>query len=295
MTITKKEKKIISLCIFFLVSLLCFALDWPVREGVLVSNFGSNDGGIPVLGNSFSASGSIYPSDVGKVIFVHDPGNTASRLPSPLGSWTAVDHGDNLVGIYSRYENRGNAAVPNLVEKNTVLASAGSSGWTEQNGLYFALFDRKERRWINPSVLISTLEDTQPPLIRRVELRNAAGTPFNPAQVQRISQGLYTIYVDAADTAVNTGTNQGEILAPNRIICSVNGVEAGVLSFETLLAKNGRRMVYRSGIVPSAEVYTEQGFSLGEIRLSRGQAALVIEVLDMAGNARSSSFSLTVE
>jgi hypothetical protein len=287
----KTGKKICALGIFSLVSLLCFALDWPVREGALVSNFGSNDGGIPLLGDAFIAAGSIYPSDVGQVIFVHDPGNTAARLPSPLGSWTAVDHGDNLVGIYSRYENRRNAAVPNLVEKNTVIASAGSSGWTEQNGLYFALFDRKERRWINPSVIISTLEDPHPPVIRHVELRNAAGTSFNPAQVQRISQGLYTIYVDAADA----GSGQGEVLAPNRIICSVNGVEMGVLSFETLISKNGRRMVYRSGIIPASEVYGEEGFALGEIRFARGQASLVVEVLDMAGNSRSSSFRLTVE
>ncbi|MDR1144429.1 MAG: hypothetical protein LBK77_09480 [Spirochaetaceae bacterium] len=291
MEITKTGKKICALGLFFGGAFLCFALDWPVREGALVSNFGSNDGGIPVLGNSFTAAGSVYPSDVGHVVFVHDPGNTASRFPSPLGSWTAVDHGDNLVGIYSRYESRGNAAVPNLVEKNTVIASAGSSGWTGQNGVYFALFDRKERRWINPSLIISTLEDPHPPVIRQVELRNAAGTSFNPAQVQRISQGLYTIYVDTADT----GSNQGEILAPNRIICSVNGVEAGVLSFETLVSKNGRRMVYRSGIIPASGVYSEQGFALGEIRFTRGQASLVVEVLDMAGNSRSSSFRLTVE
>jgi hypothetical protein len=289
--ITKTGKKICALGLFSLVSLLCFALDWPVREGALVSNFGSNDGGVPVLGNSFTAAGSVYPSDVGHVVFVHDPGNTASRLPSPLGSWTAIDHGDNLVGIYGRYESRGNAAVPNLVEKNTVIASAGSSGWTEQNGLYFAFFDRKERRWINPSLIISAPEDPNPPVIRQVELRNAAGTSFNPAQVQRISQGLYTIYVDAADT----GSGQGEVLAPNRIICSVNGAEAGILSFEALVSKDGQRMVYRSGIIPAAGVYSEQGFTLGEIRFARGQALLEVEVLDMTGNSRSSSFRLTVE
>jgi len=277
--------------LFLLLSFFVFAIDWPVKEGTLISNFGSNDGGSPVLGDSFLSTGSIYPADVGELIFVHDPDNVASRFPSPMGSWMALDHGDNLVGLYSRYASTRDALVPTIMEKNTVLASSGRSGWTEQDGLYFAFYDRRERRWINPSIIISSLEDTYPPVIRQVELRNAAGTLFNPAQVRNIPQGLYTIYVDAVDT-ISPG---GKILAPNRIISSINGVEAGVLSFETLISKNGSRMVYCNGIVPASQVYSAQGFGLGEVRFTRGQATLVIEARDMANNSRSVNYRLTIE
>jgi len=284
-------KKLCALALLFSASLLAFAFDWPVRNGRLISNFGSNDGGIPLLGNFFTASGSIFPSNVGELVFVHDPENPAARLPSPLGSWMALDHGDNLLGIYARYEDRGLTPVPTVIETGTVLASAGRSGWTEQNGAYFAFFDRRERRWVNPSIIISGIEDNVPPVIRQVELRNAAGTPFNPALTQRLPQGLYRIYVDAADT-LQFGS---ESLAPNRITFSINGAEMGTLSFETLMSKNGQRMAYRNSLVEASSVYDPKGFGLGEIRFTRGQAILVIEARDMANNARSVTYRLTID
>jgi hypothetical protein len=285
------SKKAFILVLFTAFSLFVFAIDWPVSEGTLIANFGSNDGGAPVLGNSFAVSGSIYPAELGELIFFHDPENPASRFPSPMGSWTALDHGDNLVGLYSRFEDRRGVPFPTMVERGTVLASAGRSGWAEAEGFYFAFFDRRERRWINPSIIISALEDPQPPVIRQVELRNAAGSSFNPASVRSIPQGLYSIFVDTVDTV----TAGGYSLAPNRIICTINGAEAGGISFETLISKEGERMVYRNGIIPASRVYDPRGFGLGEVRFSRGQATLVVEARDMADNSRSVSYRLAIE
>jgi len=279
----------------FSLSFFVFAIDWPAKEGKLTANFGSGDGGVPFLGNSFTASGSVLPSDMGELIFVHDPENSAARFPSPLGSWMALDHGDNMVGIYARYEDRLDAPAPTMVENNTVLAATGKTGWSKQEGFYFAFFDRKERRWVNPSVLItgnvSGIVDTIPPVIRQVELRTVGGTSVNPAYIQHLPQGIFTIYVDAFDT-LEAG---GESLAPNRITCSVNGVETAVLSFETLISREGKRMAYRSGLVPASQVYDPKGFGMGEIRLTRGQAVLVIEARDIADNVRAVTYRLTIE
>jgi len=287
----RSKKTCAFLLLFCACAFLAFAFDWPVREGRLTANFGSNNSGTPLLGNFFAASGSIFPSNVGELVFVHDPENPAARIPSPMGSWMAIDHGDNLLGVYGRYEARRFTPVPALVETATVLAATGKSGWTEQEGVYFAFYDRRERRWVNPSVMISGMEDTIPPVIRQVELRNAAGTPFNPGLVQHIPQGIYRIYVDAADT-LQAG---GNFLAPNRIVCSVNGAEIGTLSFETLMSRNGERMVYRNGLVEASQIYDAKGFGLGEIRFTRGQAVLVIEVRDIADNVRSATFRLTID
>ena len=288
-------KKAAALIILITLSFFVFAIGWPVREGFLAANFGMNDGGIPLLGNRIVSSASVFPSDVGELIFVYDPENPASHFPSPLGSWMAVDHGDNMIGIYSRYEGRRDAPVPSIMEPGMVIASAGKSGWAEEDGLFFTIFDRGERRWVNPSVLItgtiSGAADTVPPVIRQVELRNMAGSFFNPAVAQRFSQGLYTIFVDVADSIGQGGVT----LAPNRITCSVNGEETGLLSFETLISKDGKRMVYRNGTVPASQVYNERGFGLGEIQLTRGQATLVIEARDIADNARSVTYRLTIE
>jgi hypothetical protein len=284
-------KKTFTFASLFFASLFVFAFDWPVRQGRLIANFGKNDNGIPLLGDSFLASGSIFPSNVGELVFIHDPENPAARLPSPLGSWMAIDHGDNLVGLYGRYEDRHLIPLPALVETTTVLASAGKSGWTGSNGVYFGFFDRRERRWVNPSVIISSVQDDVPPVIRQVELRNAAGTPVNPSVTSIIPQGLYRIYVDVIDT-LQPG---GEYLAPNRITYSINGAEMATLSFETLMSRDGKNMVYRNGLVTAASVYDPKGFCLGEIRLTRGQALLVIETRDVADNVRSVVYRLTID
>ncbi|MDR2767626.1 MAG: hypothetical protein LBB82_04790 [Treponema sp.] len=283
--------KKICLAALYVISVLSLAaIEWPTREGKIVANFGSGDLGKPAMGDTFAASGTVLPADVGELVFYHDPANNAATFPSPLGAWAALDHGDNLVALYGRFEEQPGGGIPAIVGKETVIAQAGTSGWTSRQGFYFALYDRRERRWINPAIIISSLEDLRPPAIHQVTLRNAAGTLINPAQSNRLPQGLYSVFVNADD-----GEAAGEILAPNRIICSVNGVESGALSFETLTARDGRRMVYRNALVPSSEVYDGLGFGLGELRLSRGQINLVIEVRDIAENSRMASYRLNVE
>ena len=288
-------KKYFALILFLSASFFIYAFDWPLREGRLAANFGSSDMGIPLLGNFFTGSGSVFPVEVGELIFVHDPENPASRFPSPLGSWMALDHGDDMISLYARYNDRGDIPVPTVVETTTVLASTGISGWSEEDGLYFAFFDRKERRWVNPSIIIqgniSNIEDTILPVIRQVELRSMAGTSYNPALIQRLPQGIYTVYIDAWDN-LEPG---GEALAPNRINSSLSGAETGVLSFEILLSREGKRMVYRGDLIPAFMVYDESGYSLGEIRLTRGQAVLVIEARDIADNVRSVSYRLNID
>jgi hypothetical protein len=285
-------RKIAALFIVVLVSFALFALDWPSREGIPVSSFGENDRGTASPGISFRSTGPVYPSDLGELVFYQDASNSASRFPSPLGSWIALDHGDNIIGLYSRFEERKDAPFTAILEKETVLAGSGRSGWAEETGFSFAFFDRKERRWVNPSIIISPMEDTQPPVIRRIELRGVTGLAVNPAQARVIPQGTYTVYVDAYDTI----TASAEALAPNRIICTLNGTAADELKFEFMTAKNGRRMIWRSGLVPAERVYRSwPGYEAGSVRLSRGQAVLDVEVRDIAENSRSLSFRLAVE
>lgn len=277
---------------FLLVSLFAGALDWPVREGDLTQNFGVNDNGMPFQGNSFRSPGPIYPSDLGELVFFNDSSVSASRFPSPLGSWAALDHGDNILGIYGRFEDKQGEPISAILERETVLANSGVSGWAGEEGFFFAFLDRKERRWINPSIIISPFEDDRPPVIRQVELRGVSGPPVNPALARTVSQGTYTVYVDAYDTV----SGSGQALAPNRIICTVNGAETEELKFEFMAAKNGVRSVYRNGPTPVKQVYhSPPGYEAGRIRLSRGQVTLTVEVSDIAGNSLSRTYRLNVE
>jgi hypothetical protein len=270
-----------------------YPMDWPSQEARLTRNFGWNDGGRPSLGNIFLGEGSVRAADKGELIFYHSPSNTASVLPSPLGSWIALEHGDGIIGIYSRFEHITNPAFPDIIEKDVVIASAGQSGWTNQGGFYFSLFDRRERRWVNPSTIIAPLEDTLPPQIQRVLLKNDRNSRIDLSQAKAVRQGRYTILVAASDTRVSPN----EIpLAPYRIVCSVNGNEIGVLTFETFSTRDGLLMVYRNSLVPVRQVYSpDPAFEIGEAEFIRGQATLTVIAQDITGNVRNSEYRFLVE
>jgi hypothetical protein len=268
-----------------------YGMDWPSPSAQMIRNFGWNDEGRPRLGSAFAADDPLQAADGGELLFAHWETNTASRLPTPLGNWIAIDHGDGLISIYSRFEDDEAKQIPNNVRKGAFLGNSGVSGWANQAGFYFSLFDRKERRWVNPSMIITPFDDNTMPVIQSVELKNAGGQIINPAVNRNIAQGRYSVSVYVTDTL-----NQTALLAPHRIVCSVNGSEIGALGFETYSARDGVLLVYRNGLVPVKQVYAPSpAFEIGEVWLTRGQATLEIIAQDITGNSRSALYRLTVE
>jgi hypothetical protein len=288
----------ITTAVIFILSVLFSgsleAMNWPSESAALVRNFGANDRGKPVLGMVFNGGTEVLAAESGEVIFSRSENDTVSRLPSPLGAWTAVDHGDGLISIYSRYAGE-DAIASGLthVEKQQPIASSGVSGWSAQNGFYFIIFDRRERRWVNPAMIITPVQDTRPPQIISVDLLNAQGVLM---QSRSLSQGRYTVLVNAAGGAARTQNYiPSQQYAPQRIVCSVNGAEAGSMNFEAVSARDGVLMVYRNGLVPAKQIYSVfPAFQTAEVFLTRGQATLEVIVQDMVGNSRSVVISLYV-
>jgi len=267
------------------------AMSWPSEEAVLIRNFGSNDRGNPVLGMIFAGGTEVLAAEKGEVIFSRSRKDTASRLPSPLGAWVAVDHEDGLISIYSRLaeaESVGHTEV----EKQQVIASSGVSGWSARGGFYFIVFDRRERRWVNPEMIITPVRATRPPQILSVNLRNAQG---QVVQSNSLNQGRYTVLVNAAGSPVQTaGISTGQH-APQRIVCSANGSEVGEINFESFSARDGVLMIYRNGLVPAKQIYSAfPSFETAEVFLNRGLVTLEIIVQDIAGVPRSYAARLTV-
>ena len=285
-------KYFIAVLLAFTVPFL-FAMDWPSSSGTMRVNFGWNDRGLPHLGVAFDAEGSVTAVEDGELLYRRTERDTGSRLPSPLGSWTALDHGDGIISIYSRLESAYSPEIPVQVEKGRALGVAGISGWSGRKGFYFQLFDRKERRWINPFMIMTPPTDTRPPTIISVRLRDTQGNIFDPSQTRNFSQGRYYVIVNAVDTMLNANESP---LAPYRIICSLNGSETGVLNFETYSVRDGSLMVYRNGLVPVRQVYVPvPGYEVAELWFSRGQTTLEIIAQDIAGNSRNVVFRLMVE
>ncbi len=293
----ERKVKCISVIIGVIFSLLfvsaVFAIDWPSSAGKILYNFGWNDEGEPSLFYSFESEGTIRASDSGEIIFTQDAFNTASNIPSPLGSWMAIEQGDGLIGVYGCFETREHGAISHIVEKDAILAFSGKSGWSDRDGFCFTLFDRKEKRWVNPAMILPVMRDTRAPVIRQVLLVGQDGRTINPAQRRNLPQGQYKILVDTLDSLVNANENP---LAPHRITCMVNGIEAGVLHMETFSGQNGSLMAYRKAPVPAKQVYSPYpSYEIGEVWFNRGQAVLEVIVQDVADNTRNVVFRLVVE
>jgi hypothetical protein len=267
------------------------AMSWPSEDAFLVRNFGANDRGRPVLGMVFNGGTEVFAAESGEVIFYCGKNDTASRLPSPFGAWTAVDHEDGLISIYSRYAD-GAPFARTHVEKLQQIAASGASGWSAQDGFYFIIFDRRERRWINPAMIITPVRDTRPPQILSVDLRNAQGLT---AQSRNLSQGRYTVLVNTSGgipavspQGIPAAQQRNQRYAPQRIVCLVNGAEVGSVNFEAVSARDGVLMVYRNGLVPAGQIYSAfPAYETADIFLTRGQANLEIIVQDISGNSRS--------
>jgi hypothetical protein len=271
------------LVFFLLFTPELFPMDWPSPSELLAKNFGWNEDGMPHLGVTFEGGTTITAAGDGELLFHRREGDTASRLPSSLGSWLALDHGDGIISIYSRFNDNAPQVIPEKVEKGLALSESGISGWSSNNGFYFQLFDRRGRRWINPALIIHTREQTGPPQILSVRLEDSQGRSFNPAQIGSLAQGRYIISVEAIARSV-----RGRPLAPYRITASLNGREAGVLNFETYSTRDGSLMVYRNGLVPVRQVFAPvPAYVIAEVWFSRGQTTLEIMVQDTAGTTRS--------
>ena len=268
-------------------------MEWPSPTGMMTGNFGWNDEGQPGLGISFQDEGELFAAENGELLYRRNEDDTASRLPSPLGSWIALDHSDGIISLYGRFNGNAPPPVPDMVEKGELLGQAGVSGWSGKKGFYFQLYDRKERRWINPSMIIPPPEDTRPPSIISVKLRDDLGRLFDLSQTRNLNQGRYYILVDSVDTMLLPNENP---LAPYRIICSMNGGEVGALNFETFSARDGSLMVYRNGLIPAKQVYAPYPFyEIAEVWFSRGQTTLEIIAQDIAGNERRVVYRLMIE
>ena len=271
------------------------AVDWPAAGAPLQSSFGQNKKGRPSVGLDFSGDEAVRSVDAGEVLFVGTGGERATdrgTFPFTLGDWIAIDHGNNIVTSYGHLQTLENQAAKTLVEKGSVLGRSGASGWAEEAGFYFSVLDRAERRWVNPAMLAPARTDTKTPVIRSVILVAKDGASHALPASRILKQGDYRIVVDAVDSE----NSSAALLAPQQIVCLINGQQQGSLHLETITAKEGELMVSRIGPTPATQAYTASGsFDLGEARLTRGRATIELIVRDSIGNERIAAYTLQIE
>ena len=266
-------------------------MEWPGTDAVTDFNFAWNQSGRPTLGYGFRTQGPVRSVNSGQIIFSRDESDTG--LPSPLGVWIAIDHGDGLIGVYGHL-NRISTGALHTVAEGDIVGFSGNSGYAKDDGFYFSFYDRKEKRWVNPGMILPLKSHNRLPVVRSIFLQNETGQRFNLSQTRIFTQGTYRILVDAVEAQLSANDTP---LAPHRLVCSVNGQETGSLAFETLGVRQGTLLVStRNSLIEAGPVFASYpSLDLGEVSLNRGQAAIEIIIQDLSGNSRDLNFRLVVE
>jgi len=270
------------------------ALDWPLSPPRLASTFGTPAAGRLVSGLCLaSEDGLVRSSEDGELSFSLEEGEHPAGLPTPLGTFVIVEHGNDIAAVYAHLD-RGTASKRlTKVKSGAVLGKAGSSGWAEGKGALFEVFDRREGNWVNPLLVLPPLADDKPPIIRSLALSRGSST-YALGATTVLSQGSYVVSADVADPADAPWT--AGPLAPYVIRLSVDGVEATRKVFDVARGADGELEFFSSEKSALPGLRTAEGrWILGERLLSRGRVSFDLRVEDAAGNKRSSTWTVSVE
>jgi hypothetical protein len=195
------------------------------------------------------------------------------------------------MGLYARSRRR--TAAGERVGRDTVVATSAVTGWATETGYYFSVYDRKERRWVNPMMLYGGVADDVPPVLLSAHLRGDKGQRYDLEDAKSARQGNYRVEIEASDHV----TVGGAALYPYRISCALNGVDAGILALEIFAAPSGRLMLYGNDLVPADAIYERPPAlaAASNVFFARGIASLEITVQDYSRNTRTARYTIRIE
>ena len=285
----------------FLVTSLGYAFDWPVKEKRVGSSFGQNTAGnfntgISLLGNDEP----VFPIAEGEIIFSYEENRSYSSLPRGLGSCLILYHQGNIQSVYGHLK-RGSvaAAVPGYkVSRENQIGVIGNSGASIGGSLFVQIYDAEENLILNPLKEFNPgISDNEKPVIERVLLKRD-NTSLQLENNSRIKPGEVNILIQAED--IWRDTKYVRKFTPYKIIMNQNGVEALILTFDSLKEK-GNKIVLTGTEKSYTDIYEDDWLiNLGKINLVEGIIYLQFLVIDYmkenekSGNQIASDYKITV-
>lgn len=293
----KRVHRIKTVILIFLLTVFpltgLFSYNWPVDEPVITSTFGEDKWGsfgrgIEIFGNAIEVS----PSDDGQIIFYHDNSVSAGAIPSGVGSFAVVEHERKLRTLYGSIDFEPGIENKQIITTSESLGRAGNTGKSAKPHIFFAVIDSEFEQYVNPLLLLNSIIDSKPPVIRETGIKTPAGYQMvNRSAV--VKAGRAEIYAEIFDPCMSEDFFCP--MAPYKIYLFLNGEEIFYLSFESLITEDGRPVIQSNTGLEYSDYYKEDGkLSLGNINLVPGESRFEILVCDYAGNEASRSFKLRV-
>ncbi len=264
-----------------LVLTLVGAFEWPSDAGAYRFGFGTARGGL-LRGVEFRPSdGLIQAAANGELTFAVDSPSLPGGYPVSGGGMVVVAHASDMTTIYSGLKRGSVSSYLKNVHAGDILGSS-STALTDR-GVVFYTFDAKERRYINPLIVMPGLVDDKAPVVRSVSL-STDGTETLVDATKPIRQGKYWLLVDTYDSSPS-----GTASAPFELRIFIDGSERDRLVYDAIWAKNGKSLPGESSVAPDGRL------RLGPYTLQRGRVALSVVVSDYNGNTREQAYSVSVQ
>ena len=283
--------------LFFALSVAVFftevyALDWPADTQNFLRLFGQRIGKNTFeQGLTFEDTSAVRAADDGILLIALDKRYGTGAFPSTLGNALILLHDDGLQTVYGNLDDTAVFRSRVITESNAVIGRTGNSGWGNQNDLIFQVSDNQKKVYINPLLLLPSVNDKTAPQIQDIILINEQNTVFQVNGQKNVRQGSYELYADISDTVMQGGHS----FSPFRITIFVNGTNIRTIPFETITQKDGDSYLGNTAFTDTLLYRRKNELYLGNIILARGKSDILITARDITGNEKSERFTIQVD
>ena len=200
----------------------------------------------------------------------------------------SLAHPSNLISVYT-------GMVPDSISRYLVKVRTGDvlgrpADESSAQGMHLFTYDGKERRFINPLMVLPNLRDDASPVIRYISLKNE-GIELKLEQGKGIRQGTYDVIVEAYDLSP-----AGEPSAPFEMALTMDGSIRTRVVYDAAWAKDGEGHLFGgTGLVEGAYMLDGNRVRFGPYVFPRGRVVLSVAVSDFVGNKREQTYSLSVQ
>ena len=268
------------------------ALEWPSDTQDFLRLFGQRIGENTFeQGLAFEAVTTVRAADDGILLIALDKKYGTGAFPSTLGNALVFLHDDGLQTVYGNLDDTTVFRTRVAIESTAVIGRTGNSGWGKPDHLIFQVSDNQKKVYINPLLLLPSVNDKIAPQIQDIILINEQNTVFQVSGQKNVRQGSYELYADISDTITQGGHN----FSPFRITIFVNGTNIRTIPFETIMQKDGGSYLGNTAFTDTLLYRRKDGLYLGKIILNRGKSDILITARDITGNEKSERFTIQVD
>ncbi len=271
-----------------LSAVLAHAFDWPSAAGVYNYGFGTIRNGFLKGVELVAGSGSVQASEEGEMIFASESKQLPGAYPLQGGSILAVAHGGEMMTIYSGLEPGSLSTYLKNVKKGDILGRGANPDNSRGSAIY--VFDRQERQYINPMIVMPGYLDEKVPVIKSVSLSKDGVDIFLTSQ-KLLPQGSYDLLLDVYDSSPS-----GAPSAPYDIRILIDGSERAHIVYDAVWSSAGASVLFGGVSLDEKSFMMSDGrIRFGPYTLSRGRVVLTVIVSDYASNTKEQTFALSIQ